>query len=39
MTFADELQIAGWLLTVVGQIQVALKQRKGSSPGSPQTRS
>lgn len=26
MTFADELQIAGWLLTVVGQIQVALKQ-------------
>ena len=29
MTFAEELQIAGWLLTVVGQIQVALKQRQG----------
>ena len=29
MTFADELQIAGWLLTVGGQIQVALKQRQG----------
>ncbi|MBX3602379.1 MAG: hypothetical protein KF863_17325 [Rubrivivax sp.] len=29
MTFADQLQIAGWLLTVVGQFQVALKQRQG----------
>lgn len=29
MTFADGLQNAGWLLTVVGQVQLALKQRQG----------
>jgi hypothetical protein len=29
MTLADALQIAGWLLTVTGQVQVALKQRRG----------
>jgi hypothetical protein len=29
MTLADGLQIAGWLLTVTGQVQVALKQRIG----------
>jgi hypothetical protein len=27
--FADALQIAGWILTVVGQVQVALKARQG----------
>jgi hypothetical protein len=26
---ADVLQIAGWLLTVVGQVQIALKVRTG----------
>jgi len=26
---ADALQIAGWILTVVGQVQVALKARHG----------
>jgi hypothetical protein len=29
MTLADALQIAGWLLTVSGQFQVARKQRQG----------
>lgn len=29
MTLADGLQIAGWLLTVTGQVPVALKQRRG----------
>ena len=29
MTLAEVLQIAGWLLTVAGQIQVARKQRLG----------
>jgi hypothetical protein len=28
-SFADVLQIAGWLLTVLGQVQVALKARQG----------
>jgi len=27
--FADALQIAGWVLTVVGQVQLALKARQG----------
>lgn len=27
--FTDALQIAGWLLTVVGQVQVASKERLG----------
>jgi hypothetical protein len=25
----DALQIAGWLLTVLGQVQIALRQRQG----------
>jgi len=29
VTFADALQIAGWLLTVIGQVQVASKARWG----------
>jgi hypothetical protein len=29
MTLAGGLQVAGWLLTVAGQVQVALMQRQG----------
>jgi len=29
VAFADALQIAGWLLTVIGQVQVVSKERWG----------
>ena len=29
VALADALQIAGWLLTVIGQVQVASKERRG----------
>lgn len=28
-TLSDALQVAGWVLTVVGQVQVAMKARQG----------